>query len=433
MPRDFITADTGFPNLTGNETVEEKVDRLYDYTFMLLESLRYVLRNLDADNFNTAAVDEFRKAYKDNAVEALAAFKAEANDTYAKAEMLTKFKEEMNNSFSEFKTEANANYATTIMFSTFESKQNDEFNAFKKEQQDAYDSFTQTQTEALASVQTQAGKNASSIKALAEWQTDFLKEGGDFESVLSRVSNLETAADTYALKTSVTSFEKIQETANEAANNAENNVKTYADNLINVLETDFTRSITAVTQRANAAGAFIDLITQAGNGNLKVNSDGSFEIDENGEYIYVDKNGEELPLSQADIAGIFISTLNDGSSEIKLKADKILFGENSSVDNAGNLKISRLWDSQSYENYYAKMYSSYGDFGIYEKSANDTDNPLSENCVWGVYNALDAVSFYCYGEKYIEYNRNSKKVYPKGVWDFLSCTVQNLGVVPVFA
>ena len=53
MPKDFVALDTGFPNLTGKESTEEKVDQLYNYTYMLLENLRYILRNLSpTDNFN---------------------------------------------------------------------------------------------------------------------------------------------------------------------------------------------------------------------------------------------------------------------------------------------------------------------------------------------------------------------------------------------
>ena len=58
MPKDFLALDTGFPSFTGRETVGQKVDQLYNYTYMLLENLRYSLRNLGPENFNEAALNE---------------------------------------------------------------------------------------------------------------------------------------------------------------------------------------------------------------------------------------------------------------------------------------------------------------------------------------------------------------------------------------
>ena len=58
MPKDFLALDTNFPSFTGTETTEQKVDQLYNYTYMLLENLRYTLRNLDESNFNEAGLGE---------------------------------------------------------------------------------------------------------------------------------------------------------------------------------------------------------------------------------------------------------------------------------------------------------------------------------------------------------------------------------------
>ena len=52
MPSTFSTIDTGFPAFTGGESTEQKVDALYSYVFLLLENLRYILRNLGPENFN---------------------------------------------------------------------------------------------------------------------------------------------------------------------------------------------------------------------------------------------------------------------------------------------------------------------------------------------------------------------------------------------
>ena len=58
MPKDYLALDTNFPSFTGTETTEQKVDQLYNYTYMLLENLRYTLRTLDGSNFNEAGLSD---------------------------------------------------------------------------------------------------------------------------------------------------------------------------------------------------------------------------------------------------------------------------------------------------------------------------------------------------------------------------------------
>jgi len=52
MPTQFSSLDTGFPTFTGRESTEQKVEALHGFTYMLLEYLRYILRNLGPENFN---------------------------------------------------------------------------------------------------------------------------------------------------------------------------------------------------------------------------------------------------------------------------------------------------------------------------------------------------------------------------------------------
>lgn len=52
MPGNMLSLDTGFPWMTGKESEEERLTKITDYLFMLLESLRYTLGNLGEDNFN---------------------------------------------------------------------------------------------------------------------------------------------------------------------------------------------------------------------------------------------------------------------------------------------------------------------------------------------------------------------------------------------
>ena len=59
MPTQFATLDNGFPSFTGQESTQQKVDALYNYVFLLLENLRYILRNLSPENFNEAEVEDW--------------------------------------------------------------------------------------------------------------------------------------------------------------------------------------------------------------------------------------------------------------------------------------------------------------------------------------------------------------------------------------
>ena len=52
MPSNILTADTGFPDLTGEGKSEEKFAKISSYLYMLLEQLRYSMANLDKENFN---------------------------------------------------------------------------------------------------------------------------------------------------------------------------------------------------------------------------------------------------------------------------------------------------------------------------------------------------------------------------------------------
>lgn len=52
MPNDISTIDKMFPDLSGEEGLEAKVERLSSWAFKLYESLRYTLYNLGGDNFN---------------------------------------------------------------------------------------------------------------------------------------------------------------------------------------------------------------------------------------------------------------------------------------------------------------------------------------------------------------------------------------------
>ena len=58
MPGNFLRADTGLSTLGAGGTADEKIERITDYLYMLLEQLRYTLSNLQVENFNEAELDD---------------------------------------------------------------------------------------------------------------------------------------------------------------------------------------------------------------------------------------------------------------------------------------------------------------------------------------------------------------------------------------
>ena len=186
MAKDFINIDSGFPSFVQDEPIEEKVSKLYNYTFMLLESLRYLLRNLDADNFNAAAVTEFKKAYEDKLTKAIADFEVKANEDYASAAMFAEFKTEtednfknQTDAFSKFQTEVSKDYAKISGLA--------EYDTIKE-----MDGKVSENTSAIAGVKGTADKNAASLEEITEWK------GSKYESFEGGLEAAKSAAETAA-------------------------------------------------------------------------------------------------------------------------------------------------------------------------------------------------------------------------------------------
>lgn len=59
LPSNWLYIDTNFPAFTQRESADEKIETMQDYLFMLVEQLRYSLRNLDLRNMNGKALDGF--------------------------------------------------------------------------------------------------------------------------------------------------------------------------------------------------------------------------------------------------------------------------------------------------------------------------------------------------------------------------------------
>lgn len=60
MPSNLMMSDSSFPQFTG-ETTEEKVIKIQNYLYMLLEQLRYSLGNISMDNMNSSDLESLAR------------------------------------------------------------------------------------------------------------------------------------------------------------------------------------------------------------------------------------------------------------------------------------------------------------------------------------------------------------------------------------
>ena len=131
--------------------------------------------------------------------------------------------------------------------------------------------------------------------------------------------------------------------------------------------------------------------------------------------------------ANGNFGSVFKQTANgfELDGKVKISGDLITDGTISAdrID-TDNLSCTKLYSPEG--EYYAKVWSRTGDFGLYSPFAARNATPIDSTCIWGVYNNVDAVNFYINGVNYLGYNLNVNKVYPKGEWDFSSCTVTNL-------
>lgn len=69
MAGNFLTADISAPDLSRYQTTQQKLDAMENYLFLLLENLRYALRNLNPyENFNQTELEAWADTLKANVV-----------------------------------------------------------------------------------------------------------------------------------------------------------------------------------------------------------------------------------------------------------------------------------------------------------------------------------------------------------------------------
>lgn len=80
MPsNNWLSIDSSFPTFSGDEPVKEQIGALQNYMYKLTEQLKYILRNLGADNWNTKALQDFAGTVAEGATKDLATVLAQMN------------------------------------------------------------------------------------------------------------------------------------------------------------------------------------------------------------------------------------------------------------------------------------------------------------------------------------------------------------------
>ncbi len=464
MAKDFMSLDCGFPNFAEDVPIEEKVSKLYNYTFMLLESLRYLLRNLDADNFNAVALADFKKAYEDKVNYAIADLETEVNENFARAELFTEFKtategalQNQTDALSKFETEVSKDYAKIAGLAEYE--------AIK-----SIDGKVKENTAAIAGVKETADGNAAELIEIAEWKgtkyqtfaeglaaaeaaaKDAAKDYTDGKvteakaDIESKVYTKSEATAEFAAKKDFVSYQstvtqKFSEAdtaakgyAEDAGTDAENAAKGYTDGKV----TELSESFSEIEQKADANGAFIKLMV------------GQAVKLVGGDLKGVDDNQAVTSASAAD----FVMEAANGESTIKLRADRIKLGEGAGVYGDGNLYLCRLFGpsnvaSGSYPGqFYLEVDSSFNfsedsvGADMLMKSVSSIDSYTGTKAVMYGFRygstkgneGTSSVNFVVAAgtdgseKSVIGYNYNQDKVYPKGAWDFDNADVSGLVV-----
>lgn len=156
MPGNILNADTGFPQFTGDESSDAKIDKVMNYLYMLLEQLRYSLSNLDADNFNDAGLREIGEGiarplqtrFENEFSKTSALIEEISNEFGSQIRLLTEWKGTASESISSLTQKADANAASITLLTEWKGDM----------------------SSSLAAVQTKASQNEAQITALASWK-----------------------------------------------------------------------------------------------------------------------------------------------------------------------------------------------------------------------------------------------------------------------
>lgn len=142
-------------------------------------------------------------------------------------------------------------------------------------------------------------------------------------------------------------------------------------------------------------------------------------------YYYNDISETWKPYPNSDrITSQFLQTAYgfDLMGDVYLSGDAIISGtiDANRID-VDHLKVKRLCSEHPNENFYAKITSSVGDFGIYASKADSDATPKNDKCAWGLYVndvVTGYVDFYVFGDNFMGHIPYQKKTIAKGTWEF---------------
>ena len=65
MPNSMYGLDASFPQFTGKESTEQKVNAMYDYLVQLQQNMKYLLQNLGGENFNETELEKLGQVIRE--------------------------------------------------------------------------------------------------------------------------------------------------------------------------------------------------------------------------------------------------------------------------------------------------------------------------------------------------------------------------------
>ena len=180
MPGNILNADTMFPSFRDDETSEQKLDKVTNYLYMLLEQLRYSLANLDAENFNDTGLREIAEGisrplqteFEDELAKTAALIEGFSNEFGSQITELTEWKTGAERSIASVQQKANANGADITALTQWKSGAE----------------------QSIASVQQKANANGADITSLLSWKNTANSEISGLKSTTATIKQTADSA-----------------------------------------------------------------------------------------------------------------------------------------------------------------------------------------------------------------------------------------------
>lgn len=148
---------------------------------------------------------------------------------------------------------------------------------------------------------------------------------------------------------------------------------------------------------------------------------------DNEKYYYFNEiSNEWVETSDGCVYSAFKQTA-DGfelSGIVKVSGDLITTGTISAerIDTE-NLSCTALYAKGQPNGYSVRLNGSFGDFGIFNFNAADSETAQGSNCMFGIYqNDAGTINLYTHGNNFMGYNihtyNGAGATFPKGIWDF---------------